>query len=310
MTKNIIPKGFAALQYLKYIPIYGRFQWLNREVINKVLERFLKPSTKGRKGYDKVWMFKWLIYKQITSCSYRDLETMTGIDYSTFIKFRSRLVNKLWFPAIFKKLVDGIASNLKDITLIIDSSFVETYSKKDEIDSEYFGYKQRNGFKLHQMIDWKTRLPLLQFCTPGARADIVWGSNLIRAAPKNWKVKAVLADKGYDADQFAYDIKLKWKKVKVGIPLRKLAYAGNLRNQFLRRWPRALNSKLLNKRTEIERYFSRKKHVFNLGEERTRHLKNFRANCYLTSIMEILEWMSKILTLFTKLLSAGLTSFR
>ncbi len=41
---------------------------------------------------------------------------------------------------------------------------------------------------------------------------------------------------------------------------------------------------------EIERYFSRKKRVFRLGEERTRHLKNFRANCYLTSIMEILEW--------------------
>ena len=300
MSKNT-PEGFVAFQRLKYIPIYGRFQWLNEETTNKILEKFLKPPSKGRRGYDKAWMFKWLIYKQITSCSYRDLETMTGVDYSTFIKFRRRLIDKVWFPTIFKKLVTNIITHQKDLTLIIDSSFVETYSKHDEEGSEYFGYKKKNGFKLHQMIDFRTRLPLLQMCTPGARADIVWGSNLIRAAPKNWRVKSVLADKGYDADHFVHDIKLKWRKVKVGIPLRRLAYPGNWLNQFLRRWPRSLNPKLLNKRTEIERYFSRKKNVFNLGEERTRHLKNFRANCYFTSIIEILEWMSQTLVLFTKL---------
>ena len=55
---------------------------------------------------------------------------------------------------------------------------------------------------------------------------------------------------------------------------------------------RSFDRSLYKKRTEIERYYSRKKRVFNLGEERTRHLKNFRANCYLTSIMEILEWLA------------------
>ena len=255
-------------------------------------------------------MFKWLIYKQLTACSYRDLETMTGVDYSTFVKFRQRLITKFQFPAIFKKLINDIVSNLKDLTLILDSSFVETYSRHDEEGSEYSGYKQKNGFKLHQAIDYKTRLPLVQFCTAGARADIVWGGNLIRAAPKSWKVKEVLADKGYDAEQFVHGIKLKWRKSKVGIPLRNLVHKGNWLNQFLRRWPRSLNPKLLNKRTEIERYFSRKKYVFNLGEEKTRHLKNFRANCYLTSIIEILEWMSKqniLWVLFTKLNSSILT---
>lgn len=246
-------------------------------------------------------MFQWLMYKQVMGCSYRDLESMTSIDYSTFIKFRKRLVLIGWFETIFKKLVTQIVPTLDSITAIIDSSFVETYSKHDEIGSEYSGYKQKNGFKLHQVIDYQSRLPLLQMCTPGARADITWGSNLIRAAPKNWKVKEVLADKGYDADQFVHDIKLKWKKVKVGISLRRLVYPGNWLNQFLRRWPRSLNLTLLNKRTEIERYFSRKKRVFKLGEEKTRHLKNFQANCYLTSIMEILEWMSRILGLFTRL---------
>ena len=300
MTNNI-PMGYVAFQRLKYIPIYGRFQWLNEQSTNKILGKFLKPPSKGRRGYDKIWMFKWLIYKQVTTCSYRDLETMRGIDYSTFIKFRQRLIKKLWFPTIFKKLTDNIIGNLKDLTLILDSSFVETYSKKNEVGSEYSGYKKKNGFKLHQIIDYKTRLPLLQFCAPGARADIVWGGNLVRAAPDNWRVKEFLADKAYDADQFVHDIRLKWKGTKVGIPLRDLVHKGSWLNQFLRKWPRSLNPKLLNKRTEIERYFSRSKGVFNLGEERTRHLKNFRANCYMVSIMKILEWMSQMLGLFTKL---------
>lgn len=283
------------------IPTYARFQWINHPIVRKTLSKLLKPPRIGRKGYDKVWLFQWLMYKQVMGCSYRDLESITKIDYSTFIKFRQRLIASCWFSQIFKMLVSRIAPILKSITAIIDSSFVQTYSKHDEEGSEYFGYKQKNGFKLHQMIDFQTRLPLMQFCTPGARADITWGGNLIRAAPESWKVKEVLADKGYDADQFVHDIRLKWKKAKVGIPLRDLAHKGNWLNQFLRRWPRSLNPELINKRTEIERYFSRKKHVFKLGEERTRHLKNFRANCYFTSIMEILEWMSRILALFTKL---------
>ena len=300
MTNNI-PEGYLAFQRLKYIPVCARFQWINSETVEKILSKFLKPSPKGRRGYDKVWLFRWLMYKQLTGHSYRDIESMTGVDYSTFIKFRQRLIQQLFFPVIFKNLIKNIALNLKEVTLVIDSSFVETYSRKDEIGSEYFGYKEKNGFKVHQAIDYKTRLPLLQFSTPGARADITWGGNLIRAAPKHWRVKAVLADKGYDADHFVHEIKLKWKKVKVGIPLRRLVYPGNWLNQFLRRWPMSLNPRFLAKRTEIERYFSRKKRVFKLGEERTRHLKNFRANCYLTSIMEILEGMSKLLVLFTKL---------
>jgi hypothetical protein len=39
-----------------------------------------------------VTMFLWLMYKKVMQCSYRDLESITGIEYSTFIKFRKRLV--------------------------------------------------------------------------------------------------------------------------------------------------------------------------------------------------------------------------
>jgi hypothetical protein len=75
--------------------------------------------------------------------------------------------------------------------------------------------------------------------------------------------------------------------------MRQFRHDGNERNRRERGSYRSHDPTLYRKRTEIERYFSRKKHVFHLGEEQTRHLKNFHANCYLTSIMEILEWSTK-----------------
>ena len=170
----------------KSIPTYARFQWLNDKKVIRVLEYFLKPSKKGRKGYNKVWMFRWLIYKQLMRCTYRDLESITNIDYSTFIKFRGRLIQKRWFTHIWKHLITNIISKQKKkLLLIVDSSFVESYSRKKEQGVEYNGYKKKKGFKLHQIIDYHTRLPLLQYATAGARADVIWGRNLVRAGPKS-----------------------------------------------------------------------------------------------------------------------------
>ena len=290
------------------IPCYQRFQWLNSEVVVETLAKFLKPNNVGRKGYDKIQMFQWLMYKQLMRCSYRDLESMTDIDYSTFIKFRQRLIRKLWFPRIFRELVKSVFQERTNLILVMDSSFVETYSKKEERGSEYSGFKEKTGFKLHSIIDFKTRIPVIQQSTGGARADIVLGRNLVRGSPKYWKkkVKAFLADRGYDAEDFVLQIKRKWKNCDIGIPFRVM-------NQQLltdegykafKSQNRTLGQSFLNKRTEVERYYSRKKRVFRLGEERTRHLKNFRNNCYMTSVMEIFEWLSKenhLWVLFTRL---------
>ena len=261
----------------------------------------MKPNAKGRKGYDKTWMFKWLMYKQFTNCSYRDLESMTSIDYSTFIKFRKRLSLKSWFKKTFKYLVGLVVSDCKIIELILDSSFVECYSrgkgKTQEQGARYSGFKEKTGFKLHSGIDFKTRLPLLQKTTHGVKADIVMGRNLIRGSPKSWKKKVILvaADKGYDAEDFVLQIKRKFPNAKVAIPPRlmnqKLLTPKYYR--MLKETRRCMDKRELNKRTEVERYYSRKKRVFKLGEERTRHLKNFNDNCHMTSIMEILEWLGK-----------------
>lgn len=146
------------MQY-EHIPAFARFQWLNHPQVVNILSRFLRPRGKGRKGYDKVWLLRLLIYKQLMRCTYRDLESMTGVDYSTFIKFRKRLSLRRWFSAVFAALVKRIAAKKGRINLVLDSSFVETYSKHEERGSEYFGYKRKNGFKLHTIIDYGTRLP-------------------------------------------------------------------------------------------------------------------------------------------------------
>lgn len=303
------------------IPCYQRFQWLNSEKVVETLRYYLKPKKRGRKGYDKVLMFRWLIWKHLAPCTYRDLEGMTGIDYTTFIKFRKRLIKTLWFPRIFKKLVNWIINQANySLFLLVDSSFVETYSKDKEKGSEYSGFKKKTGFKLHSVIDFNLRLPLRQLATGGARSDIIIGKNLIRGSPRSWKIEALSADKGYDGSEFVMIAFNKWKGIKICIPLRRTnqeAVGAKRRetelDRRLKAAERTITQELLNKRTEIERYFSRKKRVFKLGEEKTRGLQNFRANCYLTSIAEILEWLANnplLRLLFTKLYPQNLDKFK
>lgn len=283
--------------YQNNIPTYARFQWINHPRVIHILSNFLTSSKRGRKGYDKVLMLRWLMYRQVMRCSYRDLESMTGIDHSTFVKFRQRLLCTDWFASVFDSLTTIIAPYLSSVTAVIDSSFVETYSTHDEQGSEYNGHKEKNGFKLHQIIDWTTRLPLRQIATPGARSDVILGHHLIRGSPESWRVTGFLGDKAYDDWKLVARLKDKWKRIRVGIPVRRTVHehvrpfsSAVIRNRRAKESDRYLKRSFLNKRTEIERYFSRKKRVFRLGEERTRHLENFRANCDMVAIMEILEW--------------------
>lgn len=273
-----------------HIPTYQRFQWLNHPVLRKILSPFFRYSGRGRRGYDKPTLFLRLACKQLMGCSYRDLESVTGIDHTTFIKFRCRLGKRL--PGMFDSLASRVLRCLKSLGLILDSSFLETYSGHDEEGSGYSGYKEKNGFKLHQFIDYRTRLPLLQAVSAGAVADVKVGQELVDRAPPDLPVSSFAADKGYDSEYLVSSIYRKWK-IAPAIPVRHFPYGGNDENRRARAAHRSKNPSHYRRRTEIERYFSRKKRVFRLGEEKTRRLKNFRINCYFTSCLEILEWLSK-----------------
>lgn len=273
-----------------HIPVYARFQWLNHPLITKLVRPFFKYRGRGRRGYDKTELFLWLCYHQLMGCSYRDLQSITGIDYSTFIKFRGRLKRTL--PTLLNSLTVRVLKLLPRLRLILDSSFVETYSKHDEDGSAYSGYHEKNGFKLHQIIDYALRLPLLQLTSAGHMPDIKGGEFLLSRAPPDWKVQSVSADKGYDSEYFVKAIVSKWG-TRPAIPQRRLRYDGNGENRRMRGANRSRNPAEYRERTEIERYFSRKKRVFRLGEEKTRHLENFHTNCLFTSCMEILERLTK-----------------
>lgn len=276
----------------KHIPVFARFQWINSPVVHNVLKPFLRYSGNGRRGYDKVLLVRWLMYKQLMGCSYRDLESVSGVDHTTFIKFRRRMEVCEWFVRLFARLTKRLMATRDQLDLILDSSFVETYSKRNEDGSGYSGYKEKNGFKLHEIIDFSTRLPVFQAVSSGNVADITGGRDLVSRAPPDIPVHSFAADKGYDSEYFVHDIRQKWN-AQVAIPQRHHKYDGNALNRRLRGAERSYDRDLYKRRTEIERYFSRKKGVFNLGEERTRHLANFRTNCFLTSCMEILEWLSR-----------------
>lgn len=286
--------------YSQHIPTYARFQWINNRRIIRLLEQALPYAGTGRRGHHKSLLFRWLMYKQVMGCSYRDLESMSGIDFTTFIKFREKIKQNGWLENVFTVVAKSVAHTRKSLTLITDSSFVEQYARHQETGAEYSGHKEKTGFKLHQIIDFKTRLPLAQVATGGARADVILAQQLVKQLPKYWPIQSFLADKGYDSNAFAQQLHHKWFGIKVGIPVRRTSQAARKSrrqetplNRQAKEANRYLNQKFYNRRTEIERYFSRKKHVFNLGCERTRGLDNFDANCLMTSVMEQLEYMSK-----------------
>ena len=111
---------------------------------------------------------------------------------------------------------------------------------------------------------------------------------------------AFLGDKGYDGLELVEQVRSKWPGVKVSIPVRRTCQAvrgcqrqETLKNKQAKRANRVLTRKLYNQRTEIERYFSRKKGVFHLGQEKTRGLDDFTTNVTLTDLMAQLEYLAK-----------------
>ena len=285
--------------YLKHIPNCHAFQWINNERIIALLAAALPYAGTGRRGYGKTNLLRWLIYKQRSGCTYRDLESKSGIDYSTFIKFRRQLQSKGWLEQCFSIIATASVQGRK-LTLVIDSSFVEQYANKLEKGAEYSGHKKKCGFKTHQIIDFKTRLPLVTITTGGARSDIVLAKQLIKSLPDDWPVEAFLGDKGYDGLELVEMVRSKWPGVKVSIPVRRTCHVARNcprqeteKNRRAKRANRTLTRKLYNQRTEIERYFSRKKGVFHLGQERTRGLQEFTTNVTLTDLMAQLEYLAK-----------------
>ena len=174
----------------------------------------------------------------------------------------------------------------------MDSSFVKTFSKKQEEGSENWNeYKKGYGFKLHLLVDCETKFPIALCLTNGLAHDSTLAIPLLRKARKYLKRQGyVLADKGYDSQDLVNWI-VKELARKAGIPIRKMpakgknySWEGATKNFQIKAKGRTLKKRIYNWRTQVERVFSQLKRTFHLGKEETRGFLNFAKNCYLTLI--------------------------
>ena len=155
----------------------------------------------GRIGYGKSELFVYLILQQLSNCSDRDLEAISGIEHSTFAKARKRFFEEGIYEKFLVHLVhlaikEGI---IKAQKIPMDSSFVQTYSKKKEEGSEFwkkYEKKKSYGFKLHALIDETTSLPIALIVTHGKANDMPIAIPLLEKF-RTYKVATnyVLADK-------------------------------------------------------------------------------------------------------------------
>lgn len=247
----------------------------------------------GRPGYDKELLFFLLLMKKVTNWSYRDIASMGDISHSTLIRANTYFLTKHIYEQFFLHLVNTAYKKgfIKGIFVAMDSSFVKTFSKKQEVGSEgWNGFKDAFGFKLHLLIDCETKFPIALCITNGNASDNTLAIPLLKQA-KKWLKKNgyVVADKGYDDGKIVNWV-VKELESKAGIPIKKTtrgknySWEGAWRNFQLKAKGRTLKKSIYNRRTAIERVFSVLKRTYYLGHEETRGITNFFKNVYLTLI--------------------------
>lgn len=254
----------------------------------------------GRKGYDKEILFVWLLIKKVTNWDYRTIASMAGVSHPTLIRANNLFILKGVYQKVFVSLVKTAYKTglIKGKFVALDSSFVQTFSRKQELGSEgYNGHKKAFGFKLHLLIDAETNIPIALIIGNGLAADCTLAVPLLKKA-RPWLRRCgyVLADKGYDDTDIVNWI-VKSLQAKASIPIRqksKLAKGktnryGNLINWKLKAKGRSFKKSIYNKRSAVERVFSVLKRTYHLGKEETKGILNFAKNTYLALISYLLK---------------------
>lgn len=284
---NITPKFPHKVQFLVELTF---------PLIDKLLPR--KPFVGGRIGYDKQMLFVWLLIKKVMGWDYRTVSEMAGVCHTTLVRANdkfSRVGAYQKFLICLVKLAykQGL---IKGSKVALDSSFVKTYSGKEEEGSGgWNGHKEAIGFKLHALIDATTGCLIALIIGDGLTHDSQVAIPLLKKA-RPWLRKAgyVLADKGYD-DTDIVEYIAKSLHAKAGIPIREMPKdkkgkkKGNFLNWKLKAKGRTVKKSILNLRTEVERFFSYLKRVCRLGKDATRGIKRFIDNTYLACIFYMLK---------------------
>lgn len=253
----------------------------------------------GRPGYDKEVLFAWLLIRKITNWSYRDIASMAGVSHPTLMRANNLFLKKGVYQKIFVDLIKKARRQglIKGKFIAMDSSFVKTFSGKEETGSEGWNdFKDAFGFKLHLLVDCETKFPLALNLTNGNAADNTLAIPLLKQA-KKWLKKEgyVVADKGYDDSDLVNWI-VKMLKRKAGIPIKKIGkrgknytWEGAWRNFQYKAKGRSIKKSIYSRRSSIERVFSVLKRVYHLGKEEVRGILNFFKQVYLSLICYMLK---------------------
>jgi len=289
---TFVPKLPKKVQYLTT----SNFGYITLLCQKTPVEKFLG----GRPGYEKDFLFLLLLIKKVTNWSFRTVAEMGGISHATLVRannffLREHIYEKVFVHLVKKAYKQGLISGK---IVAMDSSFVKTFSKKQEFGTEgYNGHKKAFGYKLHLLIDTTTKFPIGLIIGNGIANDGTLAIPLLKKA-RYWLKKAgyVVADKGYDDTDIVNWI-VKKLQAKAGIPIRKKSKLakgkknryGNLLNWQLKAKGRTFKKSIYNKRTTIERCFSSLKRTYHLGKEEMRGILSFAKNCYLSLICYMLK---------------------
>lgn len=257
-----------------------------------ILEKLFTKTGRGRRGYGLA-LIQGLLIRQRLGWTYLELEEQTGIDETTYIKAEQRFAKQRLFHKMFRYLVRQLlkVKLIPAVTIAADGSFVETYSKHAEPGSAWSGHKEKNGYKLHAIVDTATELPLALLFSSGERHDSQLLIPLVKDLCK-LKIKPdyLLADKGYDSEELVWAIN-QLLGATACIPRRKSRTQGTPTPAAQRviNQGRTQNPDLYKKRTAVERFFSYTKGKFHLGKERTRGFVRFITNCFKAALCWLIE---------------------
>lgn len=284
---NITPKWPKKVEFLV---------GLSFPLIDQLVPR--KPFVGGRIGYSKQELFFWLLIKKTLGLDYRTIGEMAGVSHTTLIRANDKFQTKGVYQSFLINLIkqaykNGLISGAK---VALDSSFVKTYSKRQELGSGSWNAKKESyGFKLHALIDAEFGILIALIVGDGLTHDSQVAIPLLKKArPYLKKCGYVLADKGYDDTKIVEYI-AKSLHAKAAIPIRKIYKGKNYsQNGAYQNWKqkskgRCNKQSIYKKRSEVERFFSTLKRAFKLGQEKTRGIQAFLENTYLACICFMLR---------------------
>ncbi|AUD06951.1 IS5/IS1182 family transposase [Spirosoma pollinicola] len=225
-----------------------------------------KVGDVGRSTVDNRLFVNAVLWIARSGAPWRDLPERFGPWNSVYRRFRRWAKADIW-KNVFEELQEP------DLDwLMIDSTIVRAHQhaagpKKSDPASECLG---------QSVGGWSTKIdalgnPLRILLSVGQRADITQAEPLLT----DYQTRAVLADRGYDADSFITYLHV--HQTEVVIPAKKN-----------RLEPRSIDENLYKDRNKVERYFNKLKQYRRVATRYEKTANSFAGFVYLASTMILL----------------------